>query len=114
MFSTIKSRISRGRDIKVLEESTLVYDEEQPFIYDTEPYSTYLFIFQNEQFTVYAVSMQKAIEHVEMLKGGSEEIKKERYAVINLTNDPEWHSANINQSKRNNVVNHILDSLFNV
>lgn len=114
MKQIIKSNIPKSRDIQIFDDETVVYDNGEPFIYDHAPYSTYLFIFPEEQFTVYSTSMIKAIKRVEKLKGGEEKIKNSQYAVINLTNDSSWHGSNINQSKRNNVVNHLFDSLFNI
>lgn len=72
MFSEIKSKIPKSKDIILLEEETLIYDEGEPFLYETAPYSTFLFIFPDEQFSVYSIDIKQAIKHVEELKGGSE------------------------------------------
>lgn len=106
--------IPKSEDLRVYEEETLVYDEGEPFLFDAEKYSTYLFVFPDEQFTVYSVSLEKALGHVEKIKGSDRFSNDKKYAIINLTNSPEWHSASLIQDNRNKLINELHQSFFNI
>lgn len=109
-----ESIIREKPTIQQIEEGTEVYVEGEPFIIDHSPYSTYLFIFSNMQFLVYAVGIEKAIGLVKQFDEFSTFCwLKEKYSIIHLSRDQEWHGSNFDQSKRIIIVNDVARSLFN-
>ncbi|WP_288394383.1 hypothetical protein [uncultured Vagococcus sp.] len=115
MLSSIKPIIPEGIGYKKIEKGTEVYHNGAPHVIDSEPYSTYLFVCQHTQFTVEAVSMIKVLEGVQQLPEFEKfDWKNERYVVIHLTIEEGLAGWSLDNSKINNVINHLAHSLFEI
>ncbi len=110
-FSTYKCVLPQGISRRVIEEGTVVYDEGEPFILDEIPYKTFLVICQTEFFYIRATSIQKAIDSLEAEKLSCQE---ESYSIFYINDDSSWEADPFDNSKRNAVINHIANSLFDI
>lgn len=115
MLTPIKSVIPAGITYQQIEKGTEIIHEGEPFIVDYTQYSTYLFVCRKVYFLIQATSFVKAMAVVEELKEFSEfDWQNEKYALVNVTNQPGWASWSLDRSNVNQVVNGLAKSLFDI